>query len=47
VQAPANFGSSTMGFIAIAFIASTAGMLVATAWETVRRLFGRRPGRHA
>lgn len=36
-----------MGFIAIAFIASTAGMLVATAWETVRRLFGRQPGRHA
>jgi hypothetical protein len=36
-----------MGFIAIAFIASTAGMLVATAWEAVRRLFGRRPGRHA
>lgn len=36
-----------MGFIAIAFIASTIGMLVATAWETVRRLFGRRPSRHA
>ena len=31
-----------MDFIAIAFIASTGGMLVATAWETVRLLFGRR-----
>ena len=31
-----------MVFIAIAFIASTTSLLVATAWETVRRLLGRR-----
>ena len=42
MQAPANVGTTTMGFIAIAFIALTVGMLVATAGETVRRLFGRR-----
>lgn len=36
-----------MGFIAIAFIASTVGMLVGIAWETVRSTFGRRPGRRA
>jgi hypothetical protein len=46
-QRPAHFGSSTMGFIAITFIASTVGMLVATAWEVVRRAFGRHSGRGA
>lgn len=30
-----------MGFIAIAFMASTIGLLAATAWEIVRGLFGR------
>lgn len=30
-----------MGFIAIAFITSTVGMLAAIAWEAARRLFGR------
>ena len=30
-----------MGFVAITFLASTLGMRVATAWEAVRRAFGR------
>jgi len=30
-----------MGFIAIAFIGSTIGLLAATAWEFVSRRFGR------
>lgn len=34
-----------MGFIAIAFLASTLGMLAATAWEFVRHLFGRQAHR--
>jgi len=36
-----------MLFIAIAFIASTAGMLVATAWEVIRRSVRRHFGRGA
>jgi hypothetical protein len=36
-----------MGFIAIAFIASTVGMLVATAWEVVRRTLSRHFGHGA
>lgn len=41
VQMPANPGSRTMIIIAIAFIGSTIGLLTATAWEIVQRLFGR------
>lgn len=33
-----------MGFIAISFLASTLGFLVATAWDMVSRLFRRRAG---
>jgi hypothetical protein len=36
---PAHIGSSTMGFVAIAFFASTGSLLIATAWEVVRRTF--------
>jgi hypothetical protein len=42
---PAHFGSTTMIFVAITFIASTVGMLIATAWEVVRRTFSRHSGR--
>lgn len=36
-----------MGFVAITFIASTVAMLVATAWEVVRRAFSRHFGHGA
>ena len=36
-----------MDFFAIIFLASTLGMLFATAWEVVRRAFGRRFGHGA
>ena len=36
-----------MDFIAIIFFASTLGMLFATAWEVVRRAFGRHRGHGA
>jgi hypothetical protein len=38
---PAHFGSTALGFVVITFIASTVGMLVAAAWEVVRRTFSR------
>jgi hypothetical protein len=44
---PAHFRSSTMGFVAITFMASTAAMLVATAWEFIRRAFSRHFGQGA
>jgi hypothetical protein len=44
-QMPAHFGSTTVIFVAITFIASTVGMLIATAWEVVRRTFSRHSGR--
>lgn len=47
LQRPAPSGSTAMLFIAIAFLASTAGMLVATAWEVVRRTFRRHFGHGA
>lgn len=36
-----------MGFIAITFLVSTFGMLVATAWEGVRHAFGHHLGHGA
>ena len=36
-----------MGFVAITFIVSTFTMPVATAWEILRRAFGRRIGHKA
>jgi hypothetical protein len=36
-----------MGFVAITFIVSTVGMLVATAWEVVRHTFSRHFGHGA
>jgi hypothetical protein len=46
-QTPAHRRNTTMAFIATVFLGSTLGMLAATAWEVLRRGFGRHPRRDA